>query len=156
MTQVNGVAERFDPKEVELVISLVPVQAIPVIWDKVGHMLKRATDLSQGRYRLHDLKAKLLSGEFQLWVVMDGTHKILAAITSTFTVYPQGKSLHGQFLGGDRLEDWKDDFCDIFKRWAYDNHCSMIEFTGRKGWSRVLEPNGYREVFRTYQIDLKH
>ena len=139
-------------------ISLVPSSEIENIWDKVSHMLKRSTDLSRGRYRLRDLKAKLVSGEFNLWIVfqMGGPDqgKILAAITSSFMDYPQGKMLSGQFLGGDRLEEWRDKFCAVFDRWAKDTGCKAIEFTGRAGWGKVLAGNGYKEAFRIYQRDL--
>lgn len=136
-------------------VSLVPREAIPEIWDRVSHLLKRATDLSFGRYRLRDLKEKLISGEFNLWIVFEkDTGNILSAITSTFTQYPQMKSLHGQFLGGDRLVEWRDRFCEIFDRWGRDNDCQIIEFSGRKGWGRVLEGNGYKEVYRIYERTL--
>lgn len=138
-----------------LSISLIPTSEVMRVWDRVSHMLKRATDISQGRYRLIDVKEKLLTGEFNLWVVFDPEFRIVAAITSTFTFYPQGKFLHGQFLGGDRLDEWRDQFCDIFDRWGKDNACKAIEFSGRAGWVRALAGNGYREVFRVLQKDLK-
>lgn len=135
-------------------VSLVPHTDVENVWDQVGAMLKKATDMSEGRYRLKDLKAKLIKGDFHLWIVFDDAFKIVAAITSTFESYPQCRALHGQFLGGDYLADWRDTFCDTFDRWGRDNGCTMIEFTGRAGWAKALSGNGYREVFRTYQRDL--
>jgi hypothetical protein len=138
----------------EIKVSLVPSFEVVNVWDKVSRMLKLATDQSQGRYGLNDLKAKLVSGEFQLWLVFDEQFKILAAVTSTFTVYPQGKFLAGQFLGGENLDLWKDEFCRVFHNWGRDNKCVSAEFTGRAGWARALAGNGYKEVFRIYQVDL--
>ena len=135
----------------EIEVSLVPTPDVAAVWDRVSHMLKRSTDLSRGRFRLKDLKEKLLTGEFQLWIVFTRDGTILSAITSTFTVYPQMKALHGQFLGGDRLVDWRDKVCAIFDRWGRDNQCQIIEFTGRPGWAKALEGNGYKEVFRVYE-----
>lgn len=117
-------------------------------------MLKLATDQSEGRYGLNDLKDKLETGEFQLWLVFTRDYKILSAITSTFTQYPRCKALHGQFLGGEQLGEWRDEFCRVFDNWAIDNQCEIIEFSGRAGWSKALQPNGYREVFRTYQREV--
>lgn len=135
----------------EIKVSLVPSFEVANIWDKVSRMLKLATDQSQGRYGLNDLKEKLMSGEFQLWIIFTPDYEILAAITSTFTQYPRCKALHGQFLGGERMDEWRDEFCRVFDNWAIDNACEFIEFSGRPGWSKALEPNGYREVFRTFQ-----
>lgn len=142
------------PERTNLIVSLVPHWAVKQEWPKVAPMLKRATDMSEGRYELEDLEYKLLSGEFHLWVVMEPDLNIIAAITSTFTIYPQCKALAGQFLGGDRLGEWQDMFIDTFKSWGIENQCQIIEFTGRAGWKRALEPNGFREVFRTYQMEL--
>lgn len=136
-------------------VSLVPSWEVPNVWDRVSRMLKLATDQSQGRYGLNDLKEKLVSGEFQLWLVFDLDYNILAAVTSTFTIYPQGKFLAGQFLGGEGLDRWKDEFCRVFHNWGRDNKCVAAEFTGRAGWAKVLADNGYREVFRIYQVDLR-
>jgi hypothetical protein len=142
------------PERTKLDVSLVPGWAINDTWPKVAPMLKRATDMSEGRYDLEDLKYKLLTGEFHLWVVFDQSLNIIAAITSTFTIYPQAKSLAGQFLGGERLGDWQDTFLEVFEKWGKDNGCQFVELTGRAGWKRALEPNGFRETFRTYQKEL--
>lgn len=137
-------------------VSLVPPDHVPQIWDKVSHMLKQATDLSRGRYRLKDLKDKLFGGEFQLWIVFDDSDfQIIAAVTTTFSYYPNLKSLHGQFLGGERLDEWRDLMCDILDRWAIDNACQIVELSGRAGWAKTLAPNGYKEVYRTYEKELK-
>ena len=139
----------------ELQISLVPLFAVEKEWDRVKNLLKVATDMSGGRYRISDLKQKLVSGEFQLWVIFDQKFEIIAAVTTTCIEYPDGKFLSGQFLGGTRLDDWKDKFCDVFDGWGRDCGCKSVELTGRSGWSKVLAPNGYREMYRTYQRDLK-
>lgn len=149
------ISPRELPKKTPLKISLVPTSEVPRVWDLVSHMLKRATDLSQGRYGLRDLKAKILSGEFELWIIFDEAGEIVASVTTTMTAYPQVKMVSGQFLGGDRLADWRDDFCAKLESWAKDNGCASIELTGRAGWSKVLDGNGYREVFRVYQRNLK-
>lgn len=143
-------------EKADLLVSLVPQSEIAPLWNRVSSMLKRATDLSQGRYRLSDLRDKLMSGDFQLWIVFPrGSGEVVAAITSTFTQYPQCRALHGQFLGGERLDDWRDDFCAVFDQWGRDNGCKFVEFTGRAGWTKALADNGYREVFRVFQRDLK-
>ena len=139
----------------ELQITLIPHWEVKHVWDKVSRMLKLATDQSQGRYNLSDVKAKLEANEFQLWVIFEEPFEVVAAVTSSFATYPQCHCLCGQFLGGDRMDEWKDKFCVLFDSWGRDNKCDIVEFTGRAGWGKVLAPNGYREVFRTYQRDLK-
>lgn len=135
-------------------VSLVPPGWIDRLWPQASLQLMDAVDQSEGRFTLADLYSKLISGGWQLWVVFTDSGQLVASITSSFVYYPQGKWLSGQFLGGERLEEWRDIFCDTFDRWARDNGCKNIEFTGRPGWARRLKPNGYRELFRVYQRDL--
>lgn len=153
-TEVVPSEVTFIPHGEELEVSLVPAPEIHRIWGYVAPMLERSTDLSEGRYDLVDLAKKLASGEFHLWIVFEKRGVIVAAITSAFTWYPQGKFLSGQFLGGERLSEWRDLFCDVFDRWGRDNGCKAVEMTGRAGWVRVLKDNGYREVYRVLQRDL--
>lgn len=136
-------------------VSLVQRHLINQLWPKVEPLLAKATEISEGRYEIDDLHDKLINeDDWHLWCVYEPDLTVVAAITSTFTHYPQGLALHGQFLGGDRLHDWQDMFCEMFDRWARDHGAKFIEFTGRAGWVRPLQRNGYRPVFTIYQRDL--
>lgn len=138
-------------------ISLVRRHLVPLIWPKVEAFLARATDLSEGRYDIKDLYERLTKhDDWYLWVVFETEepHNIIGAITTTWSHYPQMKTVHGQFLGGERLDEWQDRFCDLMEEWGRDSKCDAIEFTGRRGWTRLVNRNGYRPVFVTYQKDL--
>lgn len=137
-----------------LEISLVPQHQIRAIFPAVAKHLRRATDMSGGRYTLPALFEKLIEGEYHLWLAYEPDLTVVAAVTSTFTHYPHCRSLHGQFLGGDRLEDWQDKFCEVFDRWGRENRCAFIEFTGRAGWNKQLARNGFKEEFRVYRREL--
>lgn len=147
--------QAFIPDGAELEVSLVPTHDVHRVWAQVAPMLEKATAMSEGRYNISDLARKLASGEFHLWIIFERRGEIIAAITSTFTWYPQSKALSGQFLGGARLSEWRDKFCNLFDSWGADNGCQIVEFTGRPGWARALKDNGYREIYRTYQRDLR-
>lgn len=143
------------PRDLKLSISLVPCWEVHRVWPKVEAMLKRATDRSEGRYDIEDLKEKIEKGEVDLWIVFDGDLQVIAANTTTFTEYPQGLFCSGQFIGGSRIDEWQDDMCALIENWARDHGCKAIEFSGRSGWGRLLARNNYREVFRIFQRDLK-
>jgi hypothetical protein len=146
-----------DAIEPGLQVSLVPPQFVDQVWNECVPHLRHAINMSAGRYNMHALYDKLISGEFHMWIVFDHNRKIIGVNTTTFHHYPTGeRSVWGQFLGGERLAEWQDQMCDIIARWAKDNKCSFIEFTGRPGWGRLLSRNGYAEEYRTYRKDLAH
>lgn len=159
MEQATASLVRSHPPDIsppDLKVSLVPQFELARVWPQVGPLLQEAADMSEGRFILEDIRQRLVQGEWHLWIVFEPDLNIVAAITSSFTWYPRGKWLSGQFLGGSYLAEWRDKFCNIFDRWAHDNNCVAIEFTGRPGWARALAPNGYREKFRVYQRDLNN
>jgi hypothetical protein len=39
-------------------------------------------------------------------------------------------------------------------RFAVDNQCSLVEFTGRKGWAPVLKKYGMKPGFWRFEADL--
>ena len=160
MVEVNGVSspkedERPERQRTRLDVTLVQKHFIQQIWSQVGPLLAKATDVSEGRYDIIDVYERLLRDpNWHLWAVYEPDLTVVAAITSTFTQYPRMKVLHGQFLGGRRLDEWQDMFCEMFDRWGRDNECQAIEFSGRPGWMKPLRRNGYRPVFVVYQRDL--
>lgn len=132
-----------------LSIGYVPPERIPASWEALGPVLKRATDLSGGRYTVDDLYQKLTAGEYQLWVVVE-EGRLVAANTVRLAQYPQMRVLEGFFIAGDRLLEWKDQMCAEMERLAQALGCQIIEFNGRRGWGKVLSENGYHEQFVTY------
>lgn len=136
----------------ELQVSLVPPGEVSRVWAAVGGQLDRAVHLSNGRYLLEDVRDELEQGNAHLWIIFDPeTKEIVASATTNFAHYPRCKALYGKFLGGDRLDEWQDKFCDILDSWGRDNGCTIVEFAGRAGWSKTLKSNGYEESCRIYE-----
>ena len=134
-------------------ISIVPHDHVDVVWEQVAPLLKRATDRSGGRYAIGDVYSLIAEDRCHLWIGFAPGMKIVGAATSVFNVYPGGKWLTAQFLGSDDMSECFD-FLEVFERWAKDNDCVGIEFSGRSGWARVLKKHGYDEYHRFFQKDL--
>ena len=132
----------------------MPPDHVDAVWEQVGPMLKKATHLSAGRYRIGDLYGLIAGGSCHLWIVFEPGMKIISAATSVFNVYPGGKWLTAQFMGGAEAYGCRDIFLDTFERWAKDNGCKGVEFGGRSGWTRVLKPRGYIDYHRFFQKEL--
>ena len=117
-------------------ISLVPPERADDVWGTVEPFLKKATEMSGGRWTTHDVLESIKLGHFHLWVAIEDSD-IVAAATTSFTEYPQKRMLTGQFLGGRRLTDWVGLLDKVLQKWGRDHNCSGIELTGRNGGARA-------------------
>jgi hypothetical protein len=135
-------------------ISAVLPQDIPHIWSKVEPLLGRAVPFSKGRFKTEDFLKKLLTCEWQLWVMFD-ENGIFAAATTGVADYPRRRVLVCQMCGGDRMNEWLKPFHKILVSYATDCNCDGLELVGRKGWGRWLEEIGFTNDFVTFGFDIK-
>lgn len=134
---------------------IAPDIVTPEVWEDIGVLIDRAIIQTGGRFVLDDVYELVLSGAHQLWVAVDeDSEKIVGAVTSQVTVYPQTKKLILHMVGGDQLRLWKRQMLDLLHRWAVDNGCSGVEFWGREGWAKVLAEDGYVRSYVMYEYDL--
>lgn len=90
-------------------------------------------------YSLDDIKQRLLSAEWQCWVV-DQT-----IFLTCITVYPtQYKEFEILLVCGDGMDKWDFESWYTLKAFAIHHKCNDIKFMGRKGWGRYgkeIEPD---------------
>jgi hypothetical protein len=128
-------------------ISLVPVDEIRNVWDKISKHIKKATDYTYGRYEEIDVLHECLTNKFQLWVVYDeGTEYIGAAVTEVIH-YPRKKVLSVVFLSGDQFSEWMPEIDQKFVDFAKVLECDFVEACGRAGWERKVKKLGWLKRF---------
>ena len=136
----------------KIFVSPVPIEDVGKVWDRCKPHLSRATDTSGGRETILTLYSKIKKGFTVLWVIMvDGF-----TVGSLTTEVTDWKSLHVSFLGGTDMNVWLPELIRQLKEYAYYNHCTSIEQTGRKGWLRTLESYGFKDQhYSTMRLVLK-
>lgn len=134
-------------------VSLIPPQYVDSCWDKVEGFIQKAAKYTYGRYTTDNIYDMVSEGEYQLWVAIEDTEFKGAVVTNIIT-YPQRKLLGMQFCGGEELVKWKQPMLDLLKRFAKDAGCEGIESTGRPGWAKVFQNDGYKATWVTYELPL--
>ena len=119
---------------------------IPDIYPIVSEMLSRAISLSGGRYSEAQTLHELLLGKTTLWVVLDGD-KPIAAWVLRIIEFPGRRTMYGDLLGGDRLDEWASLMDEAVIEWARKFKCTHIEIGGRDGWIRYAKPYGYEKAY---------
>jgi len=135
-------------------VSLVPIDHVNDVWEKVGHMLSPAVSVTNGRYMLYDVYVAVQRGTMQLWIAFTDDREILGCEITTITDYPSKRVLTSLFTGGTDIRLWRDEMMMFLLRWAKDNECEAIEGYGRKGWIKMLEPYGVIKGLTMFEKDL--
>lgn len=134
-------------------VSLIPPQYVDSCWDRIEGFIGKAAKYTYGRYTVSNIYDMVKEGDYQLWVAIDGTDFKGAVVTNIIT-YPQRKLLGMQFCGGEELKLWKEPMLELLKRFAKDVGCEGIESTGRPGWAKVFQNDGYKATWVTYELPL--
>ena len=139
---MNDIPERDTGLTIE---HFLPTE-VPDVWQEVADMLKRAIDLSGGRYAMNQTLHELLLGKTTLWVVKDG-EEIIAAWVLRLIEFPGRKTLYGDLLAGDRMKEWAHLMDEAVQDWARKFRCDYVEIGGRDGWLRFAKPYGYEKAY---------
>jgi hypothetical protein len=135
-------------------VSLVPHEYVDTCWDKIEDFIAKAAKYTYGRYTVGNIYDLVKESDYQLWVAYDGKDFKGAVVTNIIN-YPQRKLLGMQFCGGEELDTWKPQMLDLLKRFARDSGCEAIESTGRPGWAKVFQNDGYKATWVTYELPLE-
>lgn len=124
-------------------IRRIGVEGISQIWDDVRPLLKKATDLSGGRYDVDDLLDPLNAGMTELWTVADDD-ELLAAFITVIQRFPRKSVLSLPIIGGCDMEKWLVPGLTAMEAYAKENGCSILEGGGRRAWAKVLAEAGWK------------
>lgn len=134
-------------------VSLVPREYVDTCWDKIEGFITKAAKYTYGRYTTSNIYDMVKDGDYQLWVAFNEEGFKGAVVTNVIT-YPQKKILCMQFCGGENLKLWKDPMLELLKRFGKDVGCEGIESTGRPGWAKIFQNDGYKATWVTYELPL--
>lgn len=134
-------------------VSLIPPQYVDSCWSKIEGFIQKAAKYTYGRYTTDNIYDMVVEGDYQLWVAVEDAQFKGAVVTNIIT-YPQKKVLGMQFCGGEELVKWKQPMLDLLRRFAKDVGCESIESTGRPGWAKVFQNDGYKATWVTYELPL--
>jgi len=135
-------------------VSVVLPEYIELVWPKIETYMIGAAQYTYNRFTADDIKKGLINSPQQLWIAYDEGEIYGAVVTEVFN-YPSMKALIMHFTGGKKLIRWKKPMLELLQRFAKDHGCSVIESYGRPGWEKVFKNDGYKEVFKFYELPVE-
>jgi len=133
------------------VISIIPPDRCRSVWKSAKVHLKRAIEVSHGRWEPEYVLASLVLGEHNLWIVVDDKGTVDGTITTQIVHYPEKTMLAVHFLGGDHFDDWYQYLLDTLSRYAKDGGCAGIECIARHGFWKWFKQDGFQKTSVFYE-----
>jgi len=130
---------------------------LPIILPHVEQLLRDAVKTMNGRQSYEDLVHQLFQGQNQLWIAgVPG--KVFACAVTEIVLYSQVKACYIRIVTSDTTaapnrKHWQH-FMSILEDWAKAQGCSKMEANARKGWSRIMENEGWETTHYFIEKDL--
>lgn len=115
-------------------------------FDRCAPWLAEALLYANDTHEVEDIWDGIRDGRFQFWPAQDG------ALITEIKVYPKRKVFH-VFLGGGKLEQLLD-MIESVEVYGRTMGCKSVTISGRKGWIKVLESRGARQLCTTMAKEL--
>lgn len=95
--------------------------------------------LAQSDESWPETEAELLSGEMQLWAVLERNTPIAVAVTRIAQT-KRGEVAEIYLCGGQKHEAWVEPLTSTIAKSASEIGCVAVRCYGRKGWAKSLIP----------------
>lgn len=108
--------------------------------------IEDALEYTKGTHTLDDIWNGVVRGDLQFW---PGDK---SAIITEIQIYPQTKVMHIFLAGGD-LEELLEMEKSV-RAYAKTIGCNSMSISGRRGWLRIFERDGWKEICTTIAKEL--
>jgi hypothetical protein len=131
----------------------IPARHIDYIWDLILHMISDAVEYSYGKYTVQDIYNALCERDMQLWVIVDNDDIPHAIIVTQIIYYPSKKVMLFVLAAGVKFDNWTH-LLPQFIAFAKDHQCTAMEFYGRTGWEKKIEPLGFKKIHTVFSLNI--
>ncbi len=122
--------------------------------EKIIPMIKPAVDKNERNVSIDNVVEDILDTRSLMWAVyIEDT--LSAAFTTSVVLHPQRKTLFIEFMGGVNMTVWMKTALEVLKKLAKDGGLDGIEADGRVGFSKIAKDNGFREMYRHFEMEIK-
>ena len=130
--------------------------AVDALWPHIEPMIRRAVNHEPMLARLEcaeDVRKKLVSGRYGLWLVLKAG-EIKAAIVLSTREHSRGRVVCAEYAGGEGLAEWIEPLIEEVteKARAVDTRALMV--TGREQWQGILEKLGFKRVYSVWMKEI--
>lgn len=126
-----------------MIVKQVPKELVKQVWSQARDYIESALKYAEDDYSLEQVKDYVISGKWNLLVVIDDEHKLRGAITVVYSNYPNYRVAFITAIGGKWISDKESysNFCEVLKL----NGATKIQGAARESVARLWRRLGFRE-----------
>lgn len=126
----------------------IPATVIDLIWDKILPCLDKVIAQAPDDITRDGAKGRLKDGSNLLIAVVEGESIIAINIINVEVLDTGKKILFISATGGERLEEWMEEFLKMADEIAKSLGCFEVRGSAsRKGWLRVIKSYGWEDHY---------
>jgi len=139
-------------------ISIVPMEYLPFVWDDAEAHLRRFEKYSSGDYDVEEIWNEIQKGHQQLWIYVNDESEMIGAWTTRVFETPSKKLVEVFAVGGSNILTRENtrEVMSMVEEFGKKNGCSVVQISGRRGWKKVLAPLGYEEKSIVIEKEIGH
>jgi len=142
-----------ETKNANVILIFVPVDQVEHYWPIAKPLIALAQERYEGQYSIEDVLAALRNGVATLWLIMvDET--LMAAMTTSYEIYPKKQSLVIELIGGKSPEVWADEALRQLAVIGKNAGYHAIETKARAGWLKMAKQHGFKIKHVAYEMEL--
>ncbi len=127
---------------------------IDEMWPHVRSLIEMAFWAGRGDDSVDAIYQELKVQKSLLWIVWDDDNKQIAcAVTTRLILTDRGKICLITSCGGNQIEQWLK-FLSEIEKYAKEEGCKFIRFSGRRGWIFYFKCEGWEEPWITLEKQL--
>lgn len=137
----------------QLEVTPIPPEHLQDFWPLAGKWLARADVRNGGYFCTEDYRDGILAGYYRLYHLKRGKGYgwLVLSLGSSRSL----RYLTVDVLAGNGLLSSLKSIEAFCREVARKEQCRSLFCIGRRGWGKMLEPLGWKEVQRVYAVDLE-
>lgn len=121
----------------------IPASQVKHVWAEISPGLDNLlANYTLGRWTAPEVLENIESGEWQLFLVLDG-HYIIASIVCN-VMDGHKKTLELGLCWGKGVDDWSDEVSEALDQIGRELGCTQLALDGRPGWRKIMNKHGYK------------
>jgi hypothetical protein len=122
-------------------------------WRNAAPLIRLAQKRIERKASMQDVYDEIERGQNQLWIVRK-EDRTTAAMTTTIEQHPRATVFKILLIGGFDMQEWLMPALNVIKDAAKKLGCDTIEADGRLGWAKHAPKCGFKEITRTYELEI--
>lgn len=137
----------------EIGVYYVPRMQLDTEWRNAAPLIRLAQKRIERKASMQDVYDEIERGQNQLWIIRK-EDRTTAAMTTTIETHPKATVFKILLIGGFDMQEWLMPALNVIKDAAKKLGCDTIEADGRLGWAKHAPKCGFKEITRTYELEI--